>query len=142
MEKHELGMKFINLIKKEKTPIQQLKELEQGENGILRTLFLFEEEAKKDVTPGDLCTLQNLTSGRIASTLKSLEKKNCIRRITDCNDRRRIFIQLTENGRNIAEKITQKIHQNIQSMIDKLGEKDFGEFIRLLNLVNSNELSK
>ncbi len=140
MEKHELGMKFINIIKKEKSPIQQLKELEQGENGILRALLLFEKEEKKEITPGDLCTSQNLTSGRIASTLKSLEKKAYIKRITDCKDHRRIFIQLTEKGRSIAKKITQKIHQNIQVMIDKLGEKDFSEFIRLLNLVNSNDL--
>ena len=139
MEKHELGMKFINIIKKEKSPIQQLKELEQGENGILRALLLFEKEEKKEITPGDLCTSQNLTSGRIASTLKSLEKK-AYKRITDCKDHRRIFIQLTEKGRSIAKKITQKIHQNIQVMIDKLGEKDFSEFIRLLNLVNSNDL--
>lgn len=139
MEKHELGMEFINIIKKEKSPIQQLKELEQGENGILRALFLFEKE-KKEITPGDLCTSQNLTSGRIASTLKSLEKKACIKRIMDCKDHRRIFIQLTEKGRSIAKKITQKIHQNIQVMFDKLGEKDFSEFIRLLSLVNSNDL--
>lgn len=140
MEKHELGMKLINVIKKEKTPIQQVKELGQGENGILRTLYLYEEELKKDVTPGDLCNLQNLTSGRIASTLKSLERKKYIQRITDCNDHRRILVQLTEKGKTNAKKIIQKMYHNIQYIIDKLGEKDFAELIRLLNLVNNSDV--
>lgn len=140
MEKHELVMKLINVIKKEKTPIQQVKELGEGENGILRTLYLYEEELKKDVTPGDLCNLQNLTSGRIASTLKSLERKKYIQRITDCNDHRRILVQLTEKGKTNAQKIIQKMYHNIQYIIDKLGEKDFAELIRLLNLVNNSDV--
>ena len=140
MEKHELGVKLLNAIQKEKTPIQQVKELGQGENGILRTLFFYEKELKKDITPGDLCTLQKLTSGRVARTLKSLEKKNYIRRVIDSKDHRRILVQLTEMGRNSAQKITQTIHDSIQMMMDRLGEKDFSELIRLLNVVNGSSV--
>lgn len=140
MEKHELGIKLLNAIQKEKTPIQQVKELGQGENGILRTLFFYEKELKKDITPGDLCTLQKLTSGRVARTLKSLEKKNYIRRVIDSKDHRRILVQLTEMGRNSAQKITQTIHDSIQMMINRLGEKDFSELIRLLNVVNGSSV--
>lgn len=140
MEKHELGVKLLNAIQKEKTPIQQVKELGQGENGILRTLFFYEKELKKDITPGDLCALQKLTSGRVARTLKSLEKKNYIRRVIDSKDHRRILVQLTEMGRNSAQKITQTIHDSIQMMMDRLGEKDFSELIRLLNVVNGSSV--
>lgn len=140
MEKHELGVKLLNAIQKEKTPIQQVKELGQGENGILRTLFFYEKELKKDITPGDLCTLQKLTSGRVARTLKSLEKKNYIRRVIDSKDHRRILVQLTEMGRNSAQKIIQTIHDSIQMMMDRLGEKDFSELIRLLNVVNGSSV--
>ncbi len=138
MFNNELILKLIRAIKKNNSPISKVKELGEGENGVLQTLLFYERELKKDVTPGDLCSIQNLTSGRVASTLKNLERKKYIKRNNDSIDRRKILVRLTDEGRKIAKNISDKISKNIQNIIDKLGEKDFNELIRLLNLINSN----
>ncbi len=133
MNNKELIIKFINIFKKKNHLINLVKELEKGESGILQTLFIYEENYHKNLTPGDLCETQQLTSGRVASTLKNLEKKAYIKRITDDVDKRKIIIKLTEKGKKIAKKIINDISTSIDKMINKLGEHDSQEFIRILN---------
>ena len=91
---------------------------------------------QEDVTPGDLCRVQHLTSGRVASTLKSLEQKEYIERKTDKSDRRRILIKLTKMGKKMATAIFNRIKEQIKAITDKLNEQEIKEFIRLLKIIN------
>ena len=113
--------------------IHRVKELDKGENGILQTLFIYEEIHQKNLTPGELCAIQQLTSGRIASTLKNLEKKAFIKRMMAEDDRRKTIIKLTEKGKIVAKRIIDDIAMSINKMIHKLGEHDSQEFLRILN---------
>lgn len=88
---------------------------------------------KKNLTPGELCEIQQLTSGRIASTLKNLEKKAFIKRMMAEDDRRKTIIKLTEKGKIVAKRIMDDIAMSINKMIHKLGEHDSQEFLRILN---------
>lgn len=133
---NELTNDLVKLISINENPFNEVQRLGQGESGILKTLLLYEEAFNQDITPSDLCDIQQLTSGRVASTLKSLEKKNYINRISDQNDRRRVLIKLTEKGKKLAENIVSKIKSHIQTITDKLGESNLKELIRLLNLIN------
>ncbi len=109
----------------------------KGENGILKTLLLYEKLEKRTLTPGEIGNIQNLTSGRVATTLKSLEKKFYIKRTIDNNDHRKIIVKLTEKGQKVAEKIMEKIKATVQKLIEKLGEHDTKEYLRILMRLNS-----
>ena len=133
MNYKELSYKFMRIFRKRNPFIYQVKELDKGENGILQTLFIYEEIYQKNLTPGELCEIQQLTSGRIASTLKNLEKKAFIKRMMAEDDRRKTIIKLTEKGKIVAKRIMDDIAMSINKMIHKLGEHDSQEFLRILN---------
>ena len=123
----------MRIFRKRNHLIHRVKELHKGENGILQTLFIYEEIHQKNLTPGELCAIQQLTSGRIASTLKNLEKKAFIKRMMAEDDRRKTIIKLTEKGKIVAKRIIDDIAMSINKMIHKLGEHDSQEFLRILN---------
>lgn len=132
----ELEKKLFELLNHDNNPLQEVQKLSQGENGILKTLLIYEDLIQEDVTPGDLCRVQHLTSGRVASTLKSLEQKEYIERKTDKSDRRRILIKLTKMGKKMATTIFNRIKEQIKAITDKLNEQEIKEFIRLLKIIN------
>ncbi|MGM9899195.1 MAG: MarR family winged helix-turn-helix transcriptional regulator [Bacilli bacterium] len=132
----ELEKKLFELLNHDNNPLQEVQKLSQGENGILKTLLIYEDLIQEDVTPGDLCRVQHLTSGRVASTLKSLEQKEYIERKPDKYDRRRILIKLTKMGKKMATAIFNRIKEQIKAITDKLNEQEIKEFIRLLKIIN------
>lgn len=132
MKNNELARKLIYIFKKKNHPLVEMQNFDQGENGILQTLYTYEQFEKKELTPGELSRIQQLSSGRIATTLKTLEKKQLIERITDRIDKRKSIIQLTHKGREVAEKIIKITSKKFEKIIDKLGEQDALEFIRIL----------
>lgn len=136
MFNEELEKKLFELLNHDNNPLQEVQKLSQGENGILKTLLIYEDLIQEDVTPGDLCRVQHLTSGRVASTLKSLEQKEYIERKPDKSDRRRILIKLTKMGKKMATTIFNRIKEQIKAITDKLNEQEIKEFIRLLKIIN------
>jgi len=132
MKNNELVHKLIYLLKKKNHPLSEMQHFDQGENGILQTLYVYEQNKEKELTPSELSKIQQLSSGRIATTLKTLEKKQLIERTTDGEDKRRSIVQLTKKGREVAEKIIKITLQKFENIVEKLGEQDALEFIRIL----------
>lgn len=132
MKNNDLVHKLIYLLKKKNHPLLEMHCFDQGENGILQTLYVYEQNQEKELTPSELSRIQQLSSGRIATTLKTLEKKQLIERNIDYVDKRRSIIQLTEKGREVAEKIIKITMQKFENIVEKLGEQDALEFIRIL----------
>ncbi|MCM1514792.1 MAG: transcriptional regulator [Anaeroplasma bactoclasticum] len=132
MKNNELVHKLIYLLKKKNHPLSEMHYFDQGEKGILQTLYVYEQTKEKELTPSELSRIQQLSSGRIATTLKTLEKKQLIERNIDRIDKRRSIIQLTEKGREMAEKIIKITVQKFENIVEKLGEQDALEFIRIL----------
>ncbi|MBQ5331744.1 MAG: MarR family transcriptional regulator [Oscillospiraceae bacterium] len=66
----------------------------QGEMKVLS--YIHHEQS--EMLPGQLSSSLNMTAGRIAGILRSLEKKGFIIRRTDENDRRRVLVSITESG--------------------------------------------
>ncbi len=133
MADKDLTYKFLKTFKNKKDPIDDVRELDKGENGILKTLFIYEVNEQKSLTPGELCSIQQVTSGRVASTLKSLERKAYIIRKADAKDKRKTIIKLTESGKKMAKKVVDGLSSKIQKIINKLGERDAKEFLRIFN---------
>lgn len=130
----ELATKLTFFVRTSSGELSEIKRSGQGETGVLQTLLENEtnEKTKNRLSAGDLCSKLSLTSGRMALTLKSLEKKHLIIRYPDETDKRRTLVKLTEKGRLCAEITKKKINEAVNRIIEKLGEKKAAEFINML----------
>lgn len=105
----------------------------RGEYGVLRYLVFVEDH----VSAGQLTEQLHVVPGRMTDILKSLEHKKWIKRQRDENDRRKVNVEITEEGRQQAKEMRQHISNEYQGMFQILGKKDTEELIRLLKIVLS-----
>ena len=85
-----------------------------------------------EVIPGDIGNEMNVSTARIAQTLNSIEKKGWITREIDPDDRRRIRVRLTPEGKAFEEKHSRMIIDMTAEMLAGLGESDAVEYVRIL----------
>ena len=64
--------------------------------------------------------------------LRSLEIKKLIERECDEKDKRRVTVKITEVGKQFVTNISEAVMDRAQSLLERLGEKDAKEFLRLL----------
>lgn len=107
---------------------KQVSDSVHGENFVLS--YISEQEG--NVIPSDISNAMGTTSARIAAVLNRLEGKGLISRRIDAEDRRRILIDLTADGRERVHKHHQMIIGHITKMLEYLGENDAKEYIRIM----------
>jgi len=83
------------------------------------------------VLPGAIKREMNVSSARVAQALNNLEEKGWITRKIDKSDRRKILIEITEEGRSAAEKNDKAIIGLTAKMLCMLGERDAKEYVRI-----------
>jgi len=108
-------------------PQKHLNEAFSGEAFILDYLANTDGTAQPSTIGGEM----GVSSARVATALNSLEKKGLVRRHIDTNDRRRILIELTEQGRATARHHHEAVRRVVSRMLDLLGEDDAREYIRI-----------
>ena len=101
---------------------------ETGEEGVLSCLL----HSDGSLLPGELAVKLDLTSGRIANILRSLESKGLIQRENVVQDGRKMRVFLTENGKVRAAQLEDDTLSQQQALMEHLGEEDAGEMLRLL----------
>ena len=57
------------------------------------------------LTPGEIATQTGLSSGAVTALLDRLERVGYVRRLRDADDRRRIWVELTEKARQVAGEV-------------------------------------
>ncbi|QJC50720.1 MarR family transcriptional regulator [Paenibacillus albicereus] len=103
----------------------------RGEVGILLYLLFRNNGA----SAGELSEFLAVSTGRIASALKTLEKKGLVLRCTDEGDRRRVLVYYTDAGKKfLLDRRAEHIAQTEQ-MLRRLSERDAQEFVRLMKLL-------
>ncbi len=65
--------------------------------------------------------------------LNTLEEKNCIVRIPSKMDRRTVYVNLTETGKNIHAKMVEQTNHYTNQILLQLGPKDTKELLRLMD---------
>lgn len=75
-----------------------------------------------------ICTTKSATS----KMLKSVEDKGFIERVIDSKDRRVVYVRLTTEGESIIKETLESMHVFMDNTIQKLGEEDSKELIRLI----------
>lgn len=124
-------LQVVHTLQKEKRP-QKMRDSTRGSNFILQYTYIRGE----DVLPSEISTEMGISTARIAAALNNLEGKGLISRRIDPNDRRRILVSLTDEGRNVAEEDYQLVHHHIGNMLRSLGEQDAKDFVRILRKIS------
>lgn len=105
----------------------------RGEYGVLRYLMYVHD----NVSAGVLTEQLHVVPGRMTDILKSLENKGFIKRCKDNEDRRKVNVFLTEEGKIEAKEKRKYITEEYRGLFEILGEEDTKELIRLLKIVLS-----
>lgn len=97
-----------------------------GEDAVLYWLYA----ENRPLLSGEISGLMELSSGRTANILHSLEKKGLILREKNSPDRRQVSVRLTKEG---EEQIKSRYAESIcwyQALLDRLDEQDAEAFLR------------
>lgn len=74
------------------------------------------------LTPTDLCSRLQIRKSQMNVILNSLEKRKLIVRIRSEEDRRNVYISLTDEGRKVYEEAHREILNMPRELISRLGE--------------------
>lgn len=134
MNYEQLAKEFMDDMFLKKPPFKPVLSLSQGEMGTM--LYLVVE--KDHSNAGEIASRVNLTSGRMASVLNSLEKKGYITKHKNEEDKRQVIVSTTKEGRTLINKHGKEVHSRIVNLLKFLGEKDALEFVRIQKRLNND----
>lgn len=108
-------------------PQRRIDESMRGENFVL----FFIASRGTSVVPGDISLAMDVSTARVAAALNRLEDKGWITRRIDPNDRRRVLVELTPAGSQVAQQHRQQVLGHTVRMLELLGEHDATELVRI-----------
>lgn len=110
-------------------PPRHEERLTAGEYAIV----YFLDRSPKGIYSGELAELIHVGTGRIGNALKNLEKKGLVIRKTDPNDRRKVRVFLTEEGKKRANALHQRLRARQKRLIEAFGEERMSQYIQESN---------
>ncbi len=137
-------------IRENQQACRYLPDLNGIPHGELHMLQLIDDLFKKSrqISPPPLGVKVSLLSMRsnvskpaVSQMLKSLEKKQLIERITCEQDRRVVYVRLTDCGHQMIQDSQQFFCRFLGTVIEQLGEEDTQTLIRLTHRMNQIILS-
>ena len=105
-----------------------LENFMQGEMKVLS--YIHYTAGGGEIATGDIVSALDMTGGRVAGILRSLEKKGFISRRTDENDRRRIMVSPTLAGSDYVENGRELLRSRLSAIINAMGSESAENFIR------------
>lgn len=123
---------FSSLVKSSNAPFQkEPRDFSMGEMGILVYLNFICD----GVSSGELSDRLEVSTGRVAAALNTLEKKKMIERNRDFGDRRRVIVNITESGKRTVLKKHSHGVSCVEEILKNLGENDAKEFVRIMEKI-------
>lgn len=105
-----------------------LENFMQGEMKVLS--YIHYTAGGGEIATGDIVSALDMTGGRVAGILRSLEKKGFISRRTDENDRRRIMVSPTPAGSDYVENGRELLRSRLSAIINAMGSESAENFVR------------
>ncbi|MCD7950643.1 MAG: transcriptional regulator [Erysipelotrichaceae bacterium] len=110
---------------------QNMFECTRGELGVL--IYLIEE--KDGAHARDISQKLNVNTSRVAALLNTLSNKGYIVRCPDENDKRKIKVFITNDGRAYADARRDEVEKYMSHLLYELGEEDAMNFIRIIKRI-------
>lgn len=115
--------------------LQRRSQQKPGRGTGLVLAYLYDHGS--NVIPSELGKMLNVSTPRVTTILNKLETKNLIERNISPEDRRNVFITLSEEGRKmVAEKKAQQ-EKLIETLVSRVDEQDIQAFIRVLDALET-----
>lgn len=133
MDYRKLAIEFIHSTHKLRK-IEMPKKFTKAMKGELFAIFYI-LYTKEKVSPKMIREEMDITSARTSRMLNSMEKKNLIRRLNNEDDKRGVYIELTQEGIELAEETKNKVVFNVEKMLKKLNEDDAKDFVRIVKIL-------
>lgn len=109
---------------------KQLLNLGKGELCVLIALL-----KHGDLTPGELMKMTDTSSAHIAKILRNLQAKEEVVKNVNDSDKRSALISITEKGRKHLYTIYDQVVVNTVGLLEKLGENDSRELLRITDRI-------
>ena len=90
-------------------------------------------DERQCVNVSDIQSTMHITKPAVSQMLKALEKKGYIARETDKNDRRRVEVTLTAEGKEILRKGGAEADAMIEKVVARFGEENTVKLTELFN---------
>ena len=110
-----------------------ISEIAKGELAVL--IYLIDENNGSNAR--NISQRFDINTSRVAAILNNLSKKGFIERRSDSNDKRKICVYITDKGRQYGEERRRYILEHVCRMLEKLGEKDAREHIRIMKKISN-----
>ena len=107
--------------------------MSMGEDPVLEYLSRHDE----GMNPSDLAKKLGYTRPRMTRILDSLEAKGYVERVPDANDRRRVIVYCTDEGRRHAHDNSSGGVSSLAATLSRMGEHDARELLRGLEIAYS-----
>ncbi|AWI13528.1 MarR family transcriptional regulator [Caldifermentibacillus hisashii] len=86
---------------------------------------------QKRCTPTELAAAFSVQKSAITAIINRLVEKNLIKRTQDVDDRRVIYLTLTDQGKILYEKTEAKIFKLVESIITKFDQQEIESFLKM-----------
>jgi len=107
-----------------------------GESGITAQQFrVLKLIGREPVTVGDLSSRSNAKAPAMTRLLRRLETKGWVAKSQDPGDRRVVWMELTDEGRAVMEKLARNREKVIQDMFNKLSAQEQKQIIDGIRLI-------
>ncbi len=107
----------------------------QGECKLLSLLRLDKE---KKWQPGELSKTLGVSTARIAATLRTLENKNYIIRESSSEDKRKVYVTITDEGSAYTDNRREQVCEFFDKRMSILTPEERKEFIRIIKKLSEH----
>ncbi|MDE6091871.1 MAG: MarR family transcriptional regulator [Ruminococcus sp.] len=130
---HYLLMKSHSVMQRKIYSEAQKMGLTSGQPKILD--YLYEHEGSDQKTIAGYCEIEPATLGSI---LLRMEQKGLIERRQENGNRRSLFVYLTENGKEVCEKMHDIFSQKDKQAVNGLSSSEINELKKILTKICEN----
>lgn len=140
----ETAMKFLIVLGKMHASIFEKLDKHVKDLGINTTEFLvmFSIAANGKLTIQDIAERISVTSGNMTYTIDKLEKRNYLQRIRCSEDRRRIFIDFTQEGSDFWDEIIVDHMDYLNELFSDIDSKDLIQTINYMKQIGKSVSDK
>lgn len=123
---------LMNKMKNTLIRFQPMEKLSIGEVALLNVIHISSVRGEK-TTSSKLSDELNISKPAASRMLNVVEEKGLIERISEKEDRRRVFIELTTYGKELYEKEINEYQDVCYEIVEKMGNKEMNELLELGN---------
>ena len=104
--------------------------------GKFLTLIVMNRAPDEEISPSTVAEKLGVTRSTMTGLLDGLEKSKLIERLPHSNDRRKLAVRLTKQGRQTLRKILPGYYRMINTVMADLNEAERSDLMRHLQKVN------